>query len=54
MLAKSRANAFLLVVLSTLYKYALAGNGELFDEKGQKNYEPEEEGKIIPHRYETS
>ena len=28
-----------------------AGNGELFGEKGQKNYEDEEEGKIIPHRY---
>ncbi len=30
----------------------LAGNGEPFSEKGQKNYEDDEEGKLAPHRWE--
>ena len=31
-------------------QHILAGSGEPFAEKGQKQYEEEEEGKIIPHR----
>merc|ERR1711983_137396 len=31
-------------------RWSFAGNGEPFAEKGQKNYEEDEEGKIIPHR----
>ena len=45
--------AIVLVFLSFIFQQIRriqAGNGELFAEKGQKNYEDEEEGKIIPHR----
>ena len=45
--------AILLVFLSFIFQQIRrisGGNGEPFGEKGQKNYENEEEGKIIPHR----
>ena len=29
----------------------LADRGELFSEKGQKDYSEDEDGKLVPHRY---
>ena len=45
--------AIVFVIVSLLFhqiKDSLAGNGEIFSEKGQKSYEEDEEGKILPHR----
>ena len=41
--------AILLLVLHQACQI-FAGNGEIFEERGQKNYEEDEEGKIVPHR----
>merc|ERR1712004_437090 len=50
---KMKSCAIVLVFLSFIFQQIRrisGGNGEPFGEKGQKNYENEEEGKIIPHR----
>jgi hypothetical protein len=46
-------SAIILVILELfLYQISsvLGGNGEPFGEKGQKSYDEDEEGKIVPHR----
>ena len=45
---------FLLGLFLDQFRCISAGNGEPFSEKGQKSYEDDEEGKIIPHRYMDS
>jgi len=49
----AKLSTLLFLCLTILYdqiRYAIAGNGEPFDEMGQRNYEEDEDGKIIPHR----
>ena len=49
----NRMSAIILVTFQVLINQitsALAGSGEPFSEKGQKQYEEDEEGKIVPHR----
>jgi len=49
----AKLSALVLLSLTILFdqiKNSIAGNGETFTENGQKNYEEDEEGKIIPHK----
>ena len=49
----AKLSALLLLCLTILIdqiRNTIAGNGEEFAEKGQRNYEEDEEGKIIPHK----
>lgn len=47
-------NALIVALSVIVFMYDIQGvngtRGELFDQKGQKNYEEDEEGKIVPHR----
>ena len=40
------------LALAYLPNLALADRGELFSEKGQKDYTEQEDGKLVPHRSE--
>ena len=49
----AKLSALLFICLTILFdqvKHTIAGNGETFEEPGQRNYEEDEDGKIIPHR----
>ena len=49
----AKLSALLLLCLSILFdqiRNTIAGRGEQFGENGQKNYEEDEEGKIVPHK----
>jgi len=44
------AGSLVSLTLTFLPKLALADRGELFTEKGQKDYSEDEDGKLVPHR----
>ena len=44
------AGSLVSLTLTYLPKLALADRGELFTEKGQKDYSEDEDGKLVPHR----
>jgi len=44
------AGSLVSLTLTYLPKLALADRGELFNEKGQKDYSEDEDGKLVPHR----